>query len=104
MFTTNAIAQNTIGQIWNQIKDLSREDRSSLVLMIEKSLDDESSSDETMEKFVDKLDDGAMQAAADFAYLEGKAGTTIPHTEVLDTVKAESMIRSIPLICIQLGI
>lgn len=55
MFTTNAIAQNTIGQIWNQIKDLSREDRSSLARPIEKSLDDESSSDETTKSFINKF-------------------------------------------------
>lgn len=38
MLTTNAVAQNSIVQIWDQIKNWSREDRSSLARLIEKSL------------------------------------------------------------------
>lgn len=55
MLTTNAVAQNSIVQIWDQIKNWSREDRSSLVRPIEKSLDDESSSDETTKSFINKF-------------------------------------------------
>lgn len=52
MLTTNAVVQNSIVQIWDQIKNWSREDRSSLARPIEKSLDDESSSDETTKSFI----------------------------------------------------
>lgn len=55
MLTTNAVAQNSIVQIWNQIKNWSREDRSSLARLIEKSLDDESSSYETTKSFINKF-------------------------------------------------
>lgn len=55
MLTTNAVAQNSIVQIWNQKKNWSREDRSSLARLIEKSLDDESSSDETTKSFINKF-------------------------------------------------
>lgn len=55
MLTTNAVAQNSIVQIWDQIKNWSREDRSSLVRLIEKSLDDESSSDDTTKSFINKF-------------------------------------------------
>lgn len=55
MLTTNAVAQNSIVQIWDQIKNWSREDRSGLARLIEKSLDDESSSDETTKSFINKF-------------------------------------------------
>lgn len=55
MLTTNAVAQNSIVQIWDQIKNWSREDRSGLARPIEKSLDDESSSDETTKSFINKF-------------------------------------------------
>lgn len=55
MLTTNAVAQNSIVQIWDQIKNWSREDRSILARLIEKSLDDESSSDETTKSFINKF-------------------------------------------------
>lgn len=55
MLTTNAVAQNSIVQIWDQIKNWSREYRSSLARLIEKSLDDESSSDETTKSFINKF-------------------------------------------------
>lgn len=55
MLTTNAVAQNSIVQIWDQIKNWSRKDRSSLARLIEKSLDDESSSDETTKSFINKF-------------------------------------------------
>lgn len=74
MLTTNAVAQNSIVQIWDQIKNWSREDRSSLARPIVKSLDDESSSDETTKSFINKLDDNALYAAADFAYRESMEG------------------------------
>lgn len=76
MLTTNAVAQNSIVQIWNQIKNWSREDHSSLARLIEKSLDDESSSDETTKSFINKLDDNALYAAADFC-LSRKYGGAI---------------------------
>ncbi len=89
MFTTNAVEQKAIVQIWNQVKSWSREDRGSLAKLIEKSLYDELPSDETALSFINKLDDSAMQAAADFAYQETMDGRTIPHSQVFDVIKAE---------------
>ena len=55
MLTVSAVAQNSIVQILNQIMNWSREDLSSLARLIEKSLDDESSSDETTKSFINKF-------------------------------------------------
>ena len=89
MYSTNAVAQKSIVQIWDQVKNWSREDRGSLAKLIEKSLDDECSSDGSTLSFIKKLDDKAMCAAADLAYRESRDGRSIPHSQVLDAVKAE---------------
>lgn len=88
MYMTNAVPRNTVVPYWNEIKNLSWEDRSNLAELIEVSLN-EDDSDENSRTFAEQLDDTAMKAAAEFAFKEGKAGKCIPHSQVLDMVKEE---------------
>lgn len=87
MYMTNAVPRNSVVPYWNEIKKMSREDRSNLAELIEMSLDAENTADEN--SFINQLDDTAMQAAAEFAYQESRSGRTIPHSQVFDIVKEE---------------
>ena len=89
MYMTNAVPRKTVVPYWNEIKNWSREDRSNLFDLLEMSLADTSSTDEEMNSFISQLDDSALQAAAEYAYQENKAGHCIPHSQVLDMVKEE---------------
>ena len=90
MYMTNSVERNnTVVPFWNEIKNLSREDRSNLVELIELSLQEDNDDDKTMKSFIDNLDETSMKAAADFAYKESLSQKTIPHSEILDVVKEE---------------
>ena len=90
MYMTNSGERNnTVVPFWNEIKNLSREDRRNLVELIELSLQEDNDDDKTMKSFIDNLDETAMKAAADFAYKESLSQKTIPHSEILDVVKEE---------------
>ena len=90
MYMTNSVERNnTVVPFWNEIKNLSREDRSNLVELIELSLQEDNDDDKTMKSFIDNLDETAMKASADFAYKESLSQKTIPHSEILDVVKEE---------------
>ena len=90
MYMTNSVERNnTVVPFWNEIKNLSREDRRNLVELIELSLQEDNDDDKTMKSFIDNLDETAMKAAADFAYKESLSQKTIPHSEILDVVKEE---------------
>ena len=90
MYMTNSVERNNmVVPFWNEIKNLSREDRSNLVELIELSLQEDNDDDKTMKSFIDNLDETAMKAAADFAYKESLSQKTIPHSEILDVVKEE---------------
>ena len=90
MYMTNSVERNnTVVPFWNEIKNLSREDRSNLVELIELSLQEDNDDDKTMKSFIDNLDETAMKVAADFAYKESLSQKTIPHSEILDVVKEE---------------
>ena len=90
MYMTNSGERNnTVVPFWNEIKNLSREDRRNLVELIELSLQEDNDDDKTMKSFIDNLDETAMKAAADFAYKESLSQKTIPPSEILDVVKEE---------------
>ena len=90
MYMTNSVERNnTVVPFWNEIKKLSREDRSNLVELIELSLQEDNDDDKKMKSFIDNLDETAMKAAADFAYKESLSKKTIPHSEILNVVKEE---------------
>ena len=87
---TNSVERNnTVVPFWNEIKNLSREDRRNLVELIELSLQEDNDDDKKMKSFIDNLDETAMKAAADFAYKESLSQKTIPHSEILNVVKKE---------------
>ena len=87
LMTGNAIRNNVV-PVWNEIKNWSREDRANLYELLEVSLG-EKIEDSGMQDFVDSLDKGALQAAAEFAYQENKAGRCIPQSQVFDWIKEE---------------
>ena len=90
MYMTNSVERNnTVVPFWNEIKNLSREDRRNLVELIELSLQEDNDDDKTMKSFIDNLDETAMKSAADFAYKESLSQKTIPHSEILNVVKEE---------------
>ena len=74
---------------WNEIKKLSREDRSHLRDLLEVSLLEEQNDKSDMEDFLGQIDEEALKAAAEFAYKESKAGHCIPNSEVFESVMEE---------------
>ena len=74
---------------WNEIKNLSREDRSNLRDLLEVSLLEEQSDKSDIEDFLGQIDEGALKAAAEFAYKESKAGHCIPNSLVFESIMEE---------------
>ena len=87
MYTPTTSSRKSIIPFWSEIRKMSWEERNRLAELIESSLEEDDEADRQMETFADKLDNAAMQAAADFAYTESKAGQTIPHSQILTEVK-----------------
>ena len=72
---------------WNEIKNLSREDRSNLCDLLEVSLLENDKSD--LKDFLGQIDERALKAAAEFAYKESKAGHCIPNSQVFESIMEE---------------
>lgn len=76
---------------WNEIKNLSREDRSNLHDLLEVSLLEEQNEKSDTDNFLGsgQIDEDALKAAAEFAYKESKAGHCIPNSQVFESIIEE---------------
>ena len=74
---------------WNEIKNLSREDRSNLHDLLEVSLLEEQNEKSDIDNFLGQIDEDALKAAAEFAYKESKAGHCIPNSQVFESIMEE---------------
>lgn len=86
MCMTTASPRTSVLPYWNEIKKLSREDRSNLVELIESSLEEETTNQE-IEDFLSELDGDLMRRAAEFAHKQYLEGKCTPHAEVMTRIK-----------------
>lgn len=90
MYLTNAVPSKTVVPYWNEIKKLSREDRSNLAELLEESLEnDDSKTNEEVETFLSQLDGDLIRRAAECAHKQYLEGKCIPHSEVMGRIKKE---------------
>ncbi len=71
---------------WNEIKDLSWEDRHNLAELLEVSLVNDSDK-AIAEDFVREMPVEALEMASEYALRESRAGRCIPHQQAMDWIK-----------------
>lgn len=86
MYTTNASPENKVVPYWNEIKKLSREDRSLLADLISESLESEEL-DHNVDEFLSKIDEDLMRRTAACVHKQYMQGKCIPHNEVMGHIK-----------------
>lgn len=89
MLMTNTVSRKQVVPFWNEIKNLSREDRSNLHDLLEVSLLEEQNEKSDINNFLGQIDEEALKAAAEFAYKESKAGHCVPNSQVFESIMEE---------------
>lgn len=87
MYMTNSIPRDFVVSYWNEIKNWSREDRSNLATLIDESLEEEQTTDEEIDNFLNQLYENLMRRAVEFAHKQYLEGKCIPHSEVMSRIK-----------------
>ncbi len=87
MYITGTKPTSIVVPYWNEIKNLSREDRSNLAELIELSLVEEDADSKKIETFLAGLDEGLMRKAVGYAHKQYTEGKCIPHAEVMGCIK-----------------
>lgn len=89
MLLTSNITESKTVPYWNQVKDLSDEDKVLLIAKLSASIvaeNGESEDELEAEKMAHAFPKDLMQQVAEYASAENKAGKSIPHSEVKDLV------------------
>lgn len=80
---------------WNEIKNMSDADKQMLIHLISSTMEEpveeceDSVSEQEMEDFVNAIPAELMQAAAEQAFQDLKAGRGIPHSQIMSEVRKD---------------
>ncbi len=89
MLLTSHIAESKTVPCWNQVKDLSDEDKVLLIAKLSSSIVAESREnldEQEAEKISHAFPEDLMQQVVEYASAESKAGKSIPHSQVKNLV------------------
>ena len=89
MLLTSNTTQNKVIPYWNEIKKLSRQDRSELASLLEISLKNDEIHTSNVEDFLEDIDENLLKRAAEVAHKQYLEGTCTPHDQVMDKIKEE---------------
>lgn len=89
MLMTSNATQERVVPFWNEIKKLSRQDRSELANLIEISLVNDEVQSSDVENFLEGVDNSLLKRAAEYAHKQYLEGKCIPHDEVMSKIKEE---------------
>lgn len=89
LLTNNTIVKSRPIPFWNEVKDLSNEDKVLLIAKLSASIvegNGEAMEERNAESFANSLPQDLMKRVAEYAYAESKAGKSIPHSQVRNLV------------------
>ena len=89
MLMTSNATQERVVPFWNEIKKLSRQDRSELANLIEISLVNDEVQSSDVENFLEGVDNSLLKRAAEYTHKQYLEGKCIPHDEVMSKIKEE---------------